>query len=95
MTNGLLGIQALKFSRDAEELARVAVITSTIATFVSPLHRLRVLREEPDNRVVECALTRRAQAFVIGDWAMLSVGARPSNDDELKRGYVSTVASLH
>jgi uncharacterized protein len=66
----LLGILARKFSRDAEELARVAVLLSEVATIVSPRRRLRVVKDEPDNRVLECALTGRAQAIVTGDHAL-------------------------
>ena len=69
----LLGILARKFSRDAEELARVAVFISTAATFVSPRRRLRIVKDEPDNRVLECALTGRAQAIVTGDRALLAL----------------------
>lgn len=71
----LLGVLARKFSRNAEELARVAVFLSTIATFVSPRRRLRVVKDEPDNRVLECALTGRAQAIVTGDGALLALGS--------------------
>ncbi len=69
----LLGILARRFSRDAEELSRVAVFMSTLATFVSPRRRLRVVKDEPVNRVLECALTGRAQAIVTGDHALLAL----------------------
>jgi uncharacterized protein len=69
----LLGILARKFSRDAEELARVAVLISTLATFVSPRRRLQVVKDEPDNRVLECALTGRSKAIVTGDRARLAL----------------------
>jgi uncharacterized protein len=69
----LLGILARKFSRDAEELARVAVLISTLATFVSPRRRLQVVKDEPDNRVLECALTGRSKAIVTGDRALLAL----------------------
>jgi putative PIN family toxin of toxin-antitoxin system len=69
----LLGVLARKFSRDAEELARVAVFISTLATIVKPRRRLRVVEDEPDNRVLECALTGRAQAIVTGDRALLAL----------------------
>ena len=69
----LLGILARKFSRDAEEVSRVAVFVSTHATFVSPRRRLRVVKDEPDNRILECALTGRAQAIVTGDGALLAL----------------------
>lgn len=69
----LLGILARKFSRDAEELARVAVFLSSVATFVTPRRKLRVVKDDPDNRVLECALTGRVQAIVTGDRALLAL----------------------
>lgn len=71
--NELLGILARKFSRDAEQLARVAVFVSDLATFVTPRRKLQVVKDEPDNRVLECALTGRAQAIVTGDHALLAL----------------------
>ena len=70
----LLGILARKFARDAEELARVAVLFSALATFVTPRRRLRVVKDDPDNRVLECALTGRVEAIVTGDRALLALG---------------------
>jgi uncharacterized protein len=69
----LLGILARKFSRDAEELAHVAVFLSDVALFVKPRRRLQVVTDEPDNQVLECALAGRAQAIVTGDHALLSL----------------------
>jgi putative PIN family toxin of toxin-antitoxin system len=69
----LLGVLARKFSRDAEELARVAVFISTVATIVNPRRKLRVVQDEPDNRMLECALTGRAEAIVTGDRALLAL----------------------
>lgn len=70
----LLGVLARKFSRDAEELAHVAVFLSELAQFVKPRRRLRVVEDEPDNRILECALTGRADAIVTGDRALLALG---------------------
>lgn len=69
----LLGILARKFSRDAEELGRVAVFMATIATFVSPRRRLHIVKDEPDNRILECALAGHARAIVTGDRALLAL----------------------
>jgi putative PIN family toxin of toxin-antitoxin system len=69
----LLGILARKFARDSEELSRVAVFLSSVATFVIPRRKLRVVEDDPDNRVLECALTGRAQAIVTGDRALLAL----------------------
>ena len=69
----LLGILARKFSRDAEELAHVAVFLSDLAVFVKPRRRLHIVKDEPDNRIPECALTGRAETIVTGDHALLAL----------------------
>jgi len=69
----LLGILGRKFARDAEELAHVAVFLSDLALFVKPKRRLQVVKDEPANRILECALAGRAEAIVTGD-ALLSLG---------------------
>ena len=70
----LLGILGRKFSRDAEELAHVAVFLSDLALSVKPRRRLQVVKDEPDNRILECALAGHAEAIVTGDHALLSLG---------------------
>ncbi len=70
----LLGVLARKFSRDAEELARTAVLLSELALTVRPRQKLRVVKDDPDNRVLECALAGRADAIVTGDNALLELG---------------------
>jgi putative PIN family toxin of toxin-antitoxin system len=52
----VLGVLARKFARDAEELARVAVFLSELGEVVQPRKTLHVLRDEPDNRILECAV---------------------------------------
>lgn len=68
-----LATLARKFSRNAEELAHLAVFISDIATIVRPRRRLAVVKDEPDNRVLECALTGRADAIVTGDHGLLAL----------------------
>ena len=69
----LLGILGRKFSRDAEELAHVAVFLSELAQYVKPRRRLQVVKDEPDNRILECALTGRVEAIATGDHALLAL----------------------
>lgn len=69
----LLGVLARKFSRSAEELARTALFLSDIAVSVRPRRRLRVVKDEPDNRILECAIAGRADAIVTGDRALLAL----------------------
>ena len=70
----LLGVLARKFARDAEELARTALLLSELALTVRPRQKLHVVKDEPDNRVLECALAGRADAIVTGDRALLQLG---------------------
>lgn len=69
----VLAVLARKFARDAEELARVALFLSDLATTVFPRGRLRVLEDAGDNRVLECGLAGRVDAVVTGDKAMLKL----------------------
>ena len=68
-----LEVLGRKFARDAEELAHVAVFVSDLATVVAPKRRLRVVRDDPDNRILECALAGNAQAIVTGDKGLLAL----------------------
>ncbi len=69
----LLGILGRKFARDAEELAHAAVSLSALATNVNPRQRLKIVKDEPDNRILECAIAGRANAIVTGDHALLAL----------------------
>ena len=62
----LLSVLARKFSRDREELARLAVWLGEVAEWVQPTRRLNVAAEEADNRILECALAGRTEVVVGG-----------------------------
>lgn len=69
----LLSVLARKFARDVEELARVALFLDSIGTMVRTRKRLRVVRDDPDNRILECAVAADADAIVTGDKALLEL----------------------
>ena len=69
----LLYILSTKFSRDREEVSRVAVILSDMAEWVRPTIRISVLKDEPDNRILECAVFGNADVIVTGDKGMLKL----------------------
>jgi len=69
----LLEVLGRKFARDAEELAHVAVFVSDLSTIVAPKRRLHVLEDDPDNRILECAVAGRARAIVTGDKGLLAL----------------------
>ena len=71
----LLGILSRKFSREPEELAHLAVFLSELSLTVKPRRRLNVVEDEPDNRILECAVAGRADAIVNGDKALLALQA--------------------
>ncbi len=70
----ILSVLSSKFSRDREDLSRVAVFLSEISEWVLPGKRLQVFQDEPDNRILECAVTGRADVIVTGDKAILRLG---------------------
>lgn len=69
----LLSVLSRKFSRDREELARLAVWLADAAEWVQPGLRLAAVRDEPDNRILECAVSGHADAIVTGDHELLSL----------------------
>ena len=69
----LLTTLARKFNRDADALSRTALLLTELAELVQPNERVSVFDDEPDNRILECAIAGRAKAIVTGDKAMLAV----------------------
>lgn len=69
----VLWVLARKFARESEELARVAVLLTEIADLVTPAEAIQVLKDDPDNRVLECAVDGGAEVIVTGDRAMLDL----------------------
>jgi putative PIN family toxin of toxin-antitoxin system len=69
----VIGVLAKKFSRGPEELSRTALFLSDLAEMVAPRKKLAVLEDEPDNRILECAVEGNADIIVTGDRAMLNL----------------------
>ena len=70
----LLGVLARKFSRDREALARVALFLDDIALTIKPGHRVKILSDDADNRILECAVSGGADIIVSGDHELLALG---------------------
>jgi len=85
----LLGVLARKFSRDREELARVAVWLEELAEWVSPDQRVDLASDEADNRILECALAGGAEMIVTGDKGLLRLGKFEGIRIVTLRNYVS------
>ena len=67
----LLSILSVKFSRDREEISRLAVMLSELSEWVTPAIRLDILEDNADKRILECAIHGRADVIVTGDKRML------------------------
>jgi putative PIN family toxin of toxin-antitoxin system len=67
----VLSVLSTKFSHDREAISRVAVNLADIAEIVHPDKKIDLLSDEPDNRILECALSGEADAVITGDKAML------------------------
>ncbi len=48
-------------------------LLSELALTVKPRRRLHVVQDEPDNRILECAIAGRVDAVVTGDRALLKL----------------------
>ncbi|HMK56015.1 MAG TPA: putative toxin-antitoxin system toxin component, PIN family [Dissulfurispiraceae bacterium] len=69
----VLSVLSPKFSRDAEELSRLAVFLADMGEFVKPLHKVKALKDEPDNGIIECAVDGHAYIIITDDKEMLSL----------------------
>lgn len=63
-----------KFGWDDVHLKTAVRHAAAIATLVRPTQRLAVLNDEPDNRILECALAAEAELIVTGDRHLLALG---------------------
>jgi putative PIN family toxin of toxin-antitoxin system len=69
----VLSVLSSKFGRDGEALSHVALTLSELAEWVSPGRRVKIFRDEPDNRILECAIYGRANLLVTGDKEILQL----------------------
>ena len=69
----VLSVLSTKFGRDREGLSHVAVTLSDLAELVKPTRRVNVFTDEPDNRILECALSGEADLLVTGDKKILQL----------------------
>ncbi len=69
----VLSVLSVKFHRDSEAISHTALFLSDLAQIVKPPKRIHILEDEPDNRVLECALQGSADAIVTGDKGMLKL----------------------
>jgi putative PIN family toxin of toxin-antitoxin system len=63
-----------KFMWDAERVKAAVRHVAAVATVLKPEKRLAVLADDPDNRILECAVEAGAEAIVTGDRHLLDLG---------------------
>ena len=70
--NETLSVLSTKFHHDREALSHLAIYLSEVAQMVEPVGvKLTVLKDEPDNRILECAVSGKADVIVTGDKEMV------------------------
>jgi putative PIN family toxin of toxin-antitoxin system len=62
-----------KFGFSEGEVGRVERVILDTATSVAPETELHVLKDEPDNRILECAVAAGTSAIVTGDRHLLTL----------------------
>ena len=62
-----------KFALPDERIVRALRVTSRAAEIVRPSIRLRLVRDDPDNRIIECAVDGKADLIVTGDRGLLDL----------------------
>jgi putative PIN family toxin of toxin-antitoxin system len=67
----ILSVLSTKFGREREALSHVAVILLELGRLVKPDHRIRVFKDDPDNRILECAISGKSDLIVTGDKEVL------------------------
>jgi uncharacterized protein len=69
----VLSVLSSKFGRNREGLSHVAVTLSELAELVNPARRIKILKDESDNRILECAIYGEADFLVTGDKKILQL----------------------
>jgi putative PIN family toxin of toxin-antitoxin system len=64
-----------KFDWAEEKTRELVQAIGRVAIVVRPASRLRVVKDEPDNRILECAVYAHADSVVTGDRHLLALGA--------------------
>ena len=62
-----------KFDQDEQDIRHALKLVSRIADVLKPAVRLKVLKDAPDNRILECAVEGRAELVVTGDRHLLKL----------------------
>jgi putative PIN family toxin of toxin-antitoxin system len=56
-----------KFQRDEEEVIRFIRLLYDLGKIIRPKRKIRIIKKDSDNRILECALEGKADYIVTGD----------------------------
>jgi len=70
----LVNVLERKFKWNRSQSVEACQMLSEIAQVVRPKTRVSILKDEPDNRILECALAAHADRIVSGDHHLLNLG---------------------
>jgi putative PIN family toxin of toxin-antitoxin system len=70
----VLTVLARKFGSDREHISRTALYIADLGEIINPLIKLKIVKDDPDNRILECAIEGKAGLIVTGDKELLSLG---------------------
>lgn len=62
-----------KFGWEQDRITRLLKTIAKVATVVKPQPHLHLLADDPDNRILECAIAAEASFIVTGDKHLLSL----------------------
>ena len=68
------GVLQTKFDWSSDRARQLILYLSQNATLVESFPRLHILHDEPDNRILECAIGSHADFIVTGDRHLLDLG---------------------
>ncbi len=71
--NEVLSLLSKNFNRDRAAISHTALYLSELGELVKPAKKLNIFDDEPDNRILECAIFGKADAIVTGDKEMLKL----------------------
>ena len=69
----VLSVLSKKFDYNKEILSRTAIFLSEIAELIKTHDKVYILKDESDNRIIECAVSAEADIIVSGDKEILSL----------------------
>ena len=69
----MLNVLTRKFKHDSEGVARTALLLAEMGEILATKQRLRLLTDDPDNRILECAVAGAADLIVTGDRELLDL----------------------